>query len=236
MPEALETVQESRRPTMGEWFNEAAALALGKLRVCLPGRVETYDAVKQTISVKPLLQAVQRKENGSTEAVSVPILNGVPVVFPGAGGYRATFPVTKGDTVLLVFADRSLDIWKSKGGEVDPIDLRQHHLSDAVAIVGLHDLVTPWANAPTDQMTLGFDTGPLIRLKQAAIELGNAASQGVGLGDAIKTFADAVVSAFNSHTHTVPISGPAGTTPTTPPLTPLSAAPTMASGIAKVTP
>lgn len=48
-----------------------------------------------------------------------------------------TFPVKKGDTVMIVMADRSLDRWLSQGGEVTPDDRRQHDLSDAIAVPGL---------------------------------------------------------------------------------------------------
>jgi len=45
----------------------------------------------------------------------------------------------------------------------------------------------------------------------------------------LKTHLDALKTAIDSHTHTVPISGPAGTTPTTPPLSPGPTPPTPGS-------
>jgi hypothetical protein len=68
---------------------------------------------------------------------SLPVITDVPVVFPGAGDYSVTFPIAKGDTVLLIFAEGSLDQWLTKGGEVDPQDDRRFSLTDAIAIPSL---------------------------------------------------------------------------------------------------
>ena len=61
----------------------------------------------------------------------------VPVLFPRSRKAAVTFPLEKGDTVLLVFAERSLDEWIEKGGnKVSPEDPRRHDMSDAIAIPG----------------------------------------------------------------------------------------------------
>jgi hypothetical protein len=67
--------------------------------------------------------------------------------------------VSPGDPCLLIFSDRSLDSWLDRGGEVDPIDLRRHHLSDAVAILGVR--AKPQALPAVDQtvMVLGASAG-----------------------------------------------------------------------------
>lgn len=107
---------------------------LSGMHTCLPGRIESYDYTVQKASIQPLLNKVF--SNG--DIVQMPILNNVPVMFPRAGGASLTFPVVKGDTVLLVFSERSLDNWKGTGGIVSPEDPRKFDLSDAVAIVGLY--------------------------------------------------------------------------------------------------
>jgi len=104
-----------------------------EMRVSLPARVEQYDETKQRADVKPLLN--RRYADG--EEAELPVIAGVPVVWPRSGGAALTMPVAKGDGVLLVFADRSIDRWLSDGGQVTPDDPRTHDLSDAVAIPGL---------------------------------------------------------------------------------------------------
>jgi hypothetical protein len=139
MADTNDVVPVEVRPSLGKWFLDSADKVKGKLRVAMPARIESYDASTQTASVKPLLQALQRNADGSTTSVSRPVVNAVPVLMPQGGGFQVKLPVAKGDIVLLVFCDRSLDIWKSKGGEVDPIDFRQHHISDAVAVPCFRD-------------------------------------------------------------------------------------------------
>jgi hypothetical protein len=106
--------------------------------------VESYDATTQKASVQPLIKRGYYDEKGGVrQAESLPIITGVPVLFPGGGGCRITWPIAVGDTVLLVFSEASLDKWVVTGGEVDPRDDRRHSLSDAVAIPGLR----PFKNA-----------------------------------------------------------------------------------------
>lgn len=107
---------------------------LTNLRVSLPARIERYDSSTQKAEVSPLLE--KRNADGSTTAL--PVITNVPVIFPRGGKARITFPLERGDSVLLVFSDRSLDRWLSgQGQRVTPDDPRKHDLSDAVAIPGL---------------------------------------------------------------------------------------------------
>lgn len=123
----------TRSPSLAEVLRRALDARLASVRVSLPARVERFDPVKRSVDVKPLLR--EPVEDG--EAISLPVITNVPVAYPMGGGYELTFPLAKGDPVLLVFSDRSLDRWLAKGGEVDPVDLRGHALSDAVAIPGV---------------------------------------------------------------------------------------------------
>ena len=58
------------------------------------------------------------------------------MVFPGGGGWSITFPVSKGDEALVVFASRCIDDWWQSGGVGIQPDLRMHDLSDGFAIIG----------------------------------------------------------------------------------------------------
>jgi hypothetical protein len=114
-------------------------LAIGKaltdVHTCLPGRVESFDPATGTAKVVPLLR---RKYAAESAPVSLPVISGVPVVFPRAGGSWIRVPIAAGDGVLLVFSERSLDRWMEKGGQVDPEDPAKFSLNDAVAIPGLY--------------------------------------------------------------------------------------------------
>jgi hypothetical protein len=99
----------------------------------LPGTIVSYDFTKQKAEIQPTLK--KSYLDGTT--LDLPILSNVPVIFPRASGASLTFPVVQGDTCLLLFIERSTDLWKSVGGNVAPNDPRKFDLSDAVAIMGL---------------------------------------------------------------------------------------------------
>jgi hypothetical protein len=163
-------MSETRTPELAELVQSAIDFALRDVPVAMPGRIESFDAEKQTASVQPL---VKRRDfldvGGVGQARALPVINGVPVIFPAAGGYRLTFPLAKGDTVLLVWSHRSLDVWQANGGLVDPGDLRHHDVSDAVALVGLHDNGHALADFATDGLVLGKDGGPTVKVTDSAI-------------------------------------------------------------------
>src|ERR1019366_1339884 len=60
----------------------------------------------------------------------------VPIVFPSAGGFTITLPITVGDEVLVIFSSRCIDGWWQNGGIQAPIEFRMHDLSDGFAIPG----------------------------------------------------------------------------------------------------
>lgn len=196
----------TRTPTLAAILNAVKAQTFADLRVSMPARVEKYDDATQLADVQPLLKESYVDEEGERAIARLPVITNVPVVFPGGGGMRITFPVRAGDTVMLVFSDRSIDSWLAQGGEATPEDERRHHLSDAIAIPGLHPNNAAWSGIEANVVTIGDDA---------------AASDFVALATATKneitTLRDAVngfVNSYNSHTHTTP-SGASG-----PPQTP----------------
>jgi hypothetical protein len=176
-------MSQLRNPSLSEVIRAHLAHDRSALHVALPAKVESYDATKQLVNVKPLVKDFYFDADGEKQAVSIPVIPNVPVVFPGAGGFRLTFPIAAGDTVLLVFAERSIDVWLEKGTEVDPLDFRRHDLSDAIAIPGLNAKPDAWTGASTSNATLGKDGGPQIEFKAAEIVLGGGTAKVAREGD-----------------------------------------------------
>jgi hypothetical protein len=131
-----------RKLTLAGVLRQAQAQALAGLHTALPGQIEAYDYTTQRARVKPLIQRADA--DGTLE--SFPVIVDVPVVWPRSGGASLTFPVAAGDTVLLIFSERSLDWWLSVGGDSPPGDPRRFDLSDAIAIPGLY----PFSEASQD--------------------------------------------------------------------------------------
>ncbi len=110
-----------------------------QIRVSIPASVVSFDPVKQTITAQPLIrEKLVNRQTGETGFVTLPQILDVPVCFPRAGQYAMTFPVTAGDECLLVFQDTNIDSWYASGGIQNWNDRRSHHITDAVAILGVY--------------------------------------------------------------------------------------------------
>ncbi len=105
---------------------------LSSICCALPGVVQSFDPATQTASVLPAL----RKKNAAGDPVAMPLLQDVPVFFPGGASSAVTFPVRPGDECLLIFADACIDGWFDTGEAVLQPSSRSHDLSDAFAFVG----------------------------------------------------------------------------------------------------
>lgn len=125
---------------LGAGQSEAARKALENaafdLRVSLPGIVQSFDAVKQTVKVQPCIRE-RLVLDDKVQWTPLPILVDVPVVFPRAGNFVLTMPVTAGDEALIIFGDNCYDAWWQSGGVQNQIDRRRHDLSDGFAVMGL---------------------------------------------------------------------------------------------------
>jgi hypothetical protein len=134
-------------------IRQAITRAIGDAHVAMPARVEKYTAGTATtrplIDVQPSLKGAMP---GDASASNMPIIHNVPVVYQSTAEFCVAYPLKKGDCVLLVFSDRSLDAWLSgtKSDPVDPQDTRQHALTDAIAIPGFFQDYVPLADAVND--------------------------------------------------------------------------------------
>lgn len=208
-----------RSPSLAALLSGVVRTHLGALRVALPGKVESYDAATQTADIKPLIKHVVEAEGGEI-AESLPVLPNVPIAFPRAGDFFVSFPVAKGDTVLVVFCDASIDEWRATGKESEPGDLRKHSLSGAVAIPGVYANDDKLSDAHGENMVMGKDGGSQIHIKpNDEIHLGSEdASDFVALAGlvrdeitAVRNTLNSLVTSYNAHTHGGVMAG-AGTT------------------------
>lgn len=124
-------------------FEEALRSALeahqAKMWTALPGKIIGYDAKKQRAQVQLSIKSFVKQEDGSQKAVDLPVLQDVPVQFPGGGGQSLTFPIKAGDETLIVFSSRSPDSWQQSGGEQVAVDAGMHTLSGGFAMMGFRN-------------------------------------------------------------------------------------------------
>jgi len=116
--------------------------SLMDLHVSLPAKVVKYDYATQKADVQPLIK--KRYRDGTVK--SFPTITSVPVCFPRVNNSYVYMPLKKGDKVLVIISDYSLDNYLFGGQEIDPMDLRSHHLSDAFCVLGGYDFHNPIAD------------------------------------------------------------------------------------------
>lgn len=123
----------STTPKLEDIIERAVQEGLYDANFCCPAVVTNYDASKRKARVKP---QVNRTYNG--EPLEMPEIDSVPVIFPSGGGATLSMPLKVGDTVLVVFSDRSIEEWSQNGILSTPKDRRSHAVSDAFCIPGLY--------------------------------------------------------------------------------------------------
>jgi len=110
-------------PTWAEVLSEILDERAGAIHTAMPGLVRRYDHTSQTAHIEPQLRI---------DGAELPVIPDVPVVWPLA--YR---DLTAGETVLLVFCESDIGLWRQQGEAGEPQDAGRHGLHGAVAIAGL---------------------------------------------------------------------------------------------------
>jgi hypothetical protein len=175
-----------------------------EMHTALPGKIESYDASKQMADVTPLIRRALPREDGTLASEPMPTIRAVPVIWPRTGDFFVHLPLAAGDTVLLVCCERDFARWMQTGEASDPLDVRHHHLSHAVAIPGFFPRSNPVgsSNTPSDALVIGKDGGATIRVKNAEIKIGTNASQFAALANLVKARLDTIQAAYDAHKHT----------------------------------
>jgi hypothetical protein len=173
----------------------------------MPGQIQKYDASTAKAEVLPLLN----RTFYSGDVVTMPIITNVPVIWLRSSKGAITFPLEKGDGVLLLFAERSIDEWLSSGKQVTPADGRSFDLSDAIAIPGCFDFNTSLSEANNDDFQIVYNGNTIIIKSDGTIEIkGNNTITIKSNGDieigntALQSLmTKAAMDAYNIHTHPV---------------------------------
>lgn len=147
----------TNKPDTTSNAREAARSAVACVNVALPASVVEYDEATQTATIKvvPCFRRKDPAQGGAVVCYDPPDVPGVPVAFPGGGGYSITWPLEAGHTGVLLICDRSLDEWKSQGGtRTEPQDPRRHNLTDGVFIPGVRSPSSPLESSAYDSAAM----------------------------------------------------------------------------------
>ena len=100
------------------------------------GEIQSYD--KATASAQVKIKIKEWIDWDGNKSIAYPIIDDVPIIVLQGGGAWLEFPIAKGDPCLLFFGDRDIDNWWTSGNETTPNSLREHSLSDCMALVGIN--------------------------------------------------------------------------------------------------
>lgn len=189
-------------PTLEGVIRDTVLDELDGLHVAMPAVVLEYDSVAQKVLAQPAVQISDEEGNLSR----IPPVGGVPVAFPGGGGFALTFPIQPGDAVLLVFGSHELDAWLALGGDnVEPLTARRHSLSDGVAIPELRAFTNPRVQASASDAILRDGAGHGLKITSTRVVLGTDAASAACRDDRVQSmltqltaWAGAVEAAINA--------------------------------------
>lgn len=167
---------------------------LDDLHTAAPARIEKYDSIRMVAEVTLMYKNREMQLSPIIEA---------PVSLLKAGSFIIRPPYKVGDIVLVVFSERSLDYILQEAPQ-DTKSRARHRLDDAIIVSGLkidsqadlpeehsEDLLI--MNTESSSKAVLTKDGDII-LEGNNIFLGDGASEGVPLGDSLKSYLD-------SHTH-----------------------------------
>lgn len=186
------------RPTLAQAIEQVAGAVMGARRGPTPARVVAYLAPDRCDVQLVLAEA---------EDVDPPIVRNVPIAYPMSAVGGVHFPLSVGDVVFLVPAERSLDEWALTGAEGQvPRSPRSFALSDVVAVPSIRALANPPLNADGVSTVV---SGTLVKLG------GPTAAVAVALATLVEAELSALWLALNTHVHasngTPPTGAPLGT-------------------------
>lgn len=185
---------------------------LKELHTCLPGIIQSYNPDGDNgpcVTVQPSIQ--QTFMDG---VKNFPLLEDVPVYFPGGDGWSVTFPIQAGDECILIFSERCINHWLITGQSLPGENYRLHDPSDAFALVGIRSKPRKLSNLQTDGIELrSDDRSTYLKLSSAGIEIkGNVVVDGAITATDFETPTAGLK--FSNHIH------PSGTPNTSGPIPP----------------
>lgn len=159
------------------------------------GTIEDFDKIKKTAKIQLVFKRVF-----PNQIQSYPLLLDCPVFTLQGGTSSLQMPIQKGDTCLVLFCDRNINIWFNNGTESAPEDLRAHSLSDGIALVGLNSLTSTLSDYD-ENVNLTVPSGKKFVVKQgdSAEILGTSALALKSELDNIKSWLQSFINAYNSH-------------------------------------
>jgi len=183
----------SQSPKLEDVLEEAINSYATEHYTAVPGRVESYDKNNQLATIAIEINEVDYLPDGRG-VTTYPIIKNVPIMFPGSGNFRITFPVEAGDKVLFIVSTFDIHKWQKTGKPVS-IDwpaIDRNKFSAGFAIPGL------FAGKRPPEPSGSGDTGIVLHNNHKNIKLGSNASEFVATEATMDTFMFALEAAIEA--------------------------------------
>lgn len=134
------------------------------------GEIVSFDPSTQTAEVQIKMQRTVKGE-----IKDYPVLIDCPCVVLGGGEGRITFPISAGDSCLVIFNDKDIDNWYAGGQKMPPRSQRLHSFSDAFALVGIHNKLNQISDYLADGTELKYK-GSSIKVQDSKVIISNGSA------------------------------------------------------------
>jgi hypothetical protein len=178
------------------------------------GVIQSFNPSNQTATIKLVDKGIRETPEGDI-IQEYSLLQDCPVLIAKSLLGGLTIPINQGDTCLVVFNDRDIDNWFSDGLVQKPNTARSHDFSDAIAIVGIRNLVNQISDYNNTATEINYENNKII-LDTSNIKLINNLGGQINIDDKLelkntaenlKLIIDDLITALTSLQCVDPVSG-----------------------------
>lgn len=185
------------RKDITEVFDDFLNSRFDNLHTCLPGEiVQYYGHAERKAKVKPLIKL----RNSNNQLIQIQPIDGVPVVFPSSKTFSMTFPLKKGDGVLLLFSEASMGNFLNNNIEQEADDMTRFSLGDCIAVPGLWSFKNAPSPAPSDNDVIIKFHEAVIKLDAAGNITLNGGTESYIKGDTLYAQLNTILTALQTFT------------------------------------
>ncbi len=149
---------QTRSGELSEVLKTERSVINNQLRVALPGIVQSFDPNTVTAVIQPAIRYIERDSNGNESTHDYRCLWMCLYIFRVVAA-APSLSRLKLATNAWWFSDRCIDFWWQNGGVQEPVDPRQHDLSDAFAFIGPQSQAQKISGISTTSVQVRTDDG-----------------------------------------------------------------------------
>lgn len=201
-----DSMRQDNYPTIEQVLNEFILNRLSsKLNTAMPAVIDKVEIDYPRVSVIPTVS----KKYIDGEVIEYKPIENVPLMIPRTQNAVIHFPVSKGDTVLLIICQRSLDKWLKDGLISPPSDRKQFDITDAIAILGLFPFTTKTGLVDND-LIVKYNNSTVTLKENGDVEIQCDGDIKIGNSNLRRLINEDFQSIFNNHVHNISVAGTPG--------------------------